>query len=90
MAVIRHVYLVDVVMVDVFHPPHKTYLLQNSVANTHDACVILIVIPILHPPPCSDLRMKSDLDIDTPNVVENIVSCAVLVVLEDDQHVGRL
>jgi hypothetical protein len=74
---------VDVVVVDVFHPHHMTYLLQNSVANTHNSCIILVIVPVLRPPPCSNLRTKSDLTIDAPKVVENIVGCVVLVVLED-------
>jgi hypothetical protein len=68
-------YLMDVVMVDVFPPPHMIYLLQNSVVNTYNACIILIVVPIL--------------TIDALDVDENIVSCAVLVVLEDGHHVGH-
>jgi hypothetical protein len=76
-------YLVDVVMVDVFDPPHTTYLLRNSVANNHKLCIILVVVPVLHPPPCFDLRTKSDLTVDALDVVENIVGCTMLVVLED-------
>jgi hypothetical protein len=89
LAVVRHVYLVDVV--DVFPPQHMTYLRRDSVVNSSNTCIIIIVVvPILHPPPFSDLRTKSDLTIDAMDVVENIIGGAVLVVLEDSQHVSRL
>jgi hypothetical protein len=52
-------------------------------ANSHKLCVILVVVPALRPPPCFDLRTKSDPTIDATDVVENIISCAILVVLED-------
>jgi hypothetical protein len=54
-AVFRHVYLMEAVGVDVFPPPHMNYLIRNSVVNTHNACIILVIVPVLHPPPCSDL-----------------------------------
>jgi hypothetical protein len=60
------------------------------VENTHNACIILVIVPIIHPLPCSDLRTKSDLNVDVPDVVENIIGCVVLVVLEDGQHIGHL
>jgi hypothetical protein len=82
-AVFQHVYLMDVVMVDMFDPPHTMYLLQNSVANSHKSPIILIVVPVLRPPLCSDLRTKSDLTVDVSDVIENIVGCTVLLVLED-------
>jgi hypothetical protein len=76
--------------VDVFPPPHTNHLIRNSVVNTHNACIIRILVLVLHNPPCSNLRTKSDLTVDVPDVVENIIGCAVLVVLEDGQHVGCL
>jgi hypothetical protein len=76
--VFRHVYLVDVVMVDVFHPHHTAYLLQNSVVNTHNSCIILVIVPILHPPLCTNMLTKIDITVDVPDVVENIVGCAVV------------
>jgi hypothetical protein len=82
LAVLRNVYLMEVVRVYVFPPPHTNYLIKNSLVNTHNACIILVVVPILHPPPCSDLRTKSDLTVHMPDVVENIIGYAVLVVLE--------
>jgi hypothetical protein len=82
------VYHVDVVVVDVFDSPHMTFPVQNPVANSHKSCIILVVVPVLHPPLCSNLRTKSDLTVDASDVVENIVGCTVLVVREDDQHVG--
>jgi hypothetical protein len=69
-----HLYLMEVV--DVFPPPHMIYLLRNSVANTQYMFIILVIVPVL--------------TVDVPDVVENIVGCAVLVVLEDGQHVGCL
>jgi hypothetical protein len=84
------VYLVEVVGVDVFPPPHMKYLIRNSVANTHNASIILSVVLVVRPSPCSDLRTKSDLTVDVSHVVKNIVSCAMLVVLQDGQHVGCL
>jgi hypothetical protein len=83
-------YLLEVVGVDVFPPPHTTYLIRNSFANTQNTWFILVAVLVLHPPPCPDLRTKSDLTVHTPDVVENIVRYAVLVVLEDGQHVRRL
>jgi hypothetical protein len=59
-------------------------------ANSHKSCIILIIIPVLRPPPCYDLRTKSDLTVDAPDVVDNIVGCIMLVLLEDGQHVGCL
>jgi hypothetical protein len=47
MAIFLQVYLMDVVLVDVFPPPHMIYLLQNLVVNTHNACIILILVPVL-------------------------------------------
>jgi hypothetical protein len=47
LAILWHVYLIDVVLVDVFPPPHMIYLLQNLVVNTHNACIILILVPVL-------------------------------------------
>jgi hypothetical protein len=79
-----------VVVVDVFPPSHMIYLLRNTVTNTHNMCIILIIVPVLRPPPCSDLRTKSDLTIDASDVVGNIIVCVILVVLEDDQRVGHL
>jgi hypothetical protein len=76
--------------VDVFPPPHTTYLIKNLSANTQNACFILVASLILHLPPCPDLQTKSDLTVHTPDVVENIVGYAVLVVLEDGQHIGHL
>jgi hypothetical protein len=55
LVVFQHVYLMDVVLIDVFSPPHMIYLLRNSVANTHNVCIILVVVPIL--------------TVDTPDVV---------------------
>jgi hypothetical protein len=66
----------DVVVVDLFPPPHMIYLLQNSVANTQNMCIILVVVPVL--------------TVDATDVVENIIGCIMLVVLEDGQHVGFL
>jgi hypothetical protein len=75
---------------NVFHPHRTMYLIRNSFANTQNACFILVVVLVLHPPPCSDLRTKSDLTVHASDVVENIIGYTVIVVLEDDQHVGRL
>jgi hypothetical protein len=75
-AVFQHLYLMDVVVVDVFPPPHTIYLLRNLVVNTHNACIIPVVVPAL--------------TVYTLDVVENIVGCTVLIVPEDGQHVGRL
>jgi hypothetical protein len=85
-----YVYLVGVVGVDVFPPPHTNYLIRNLVVNTHNTSIILGVVLIVRPPPCSDLRTKSDLTIDMSDVAENIVSGAMLVVLQDSQHIGHL
>jgi hypothetical protein len=37
----------DVVVVDVFPPPHMIYILRNLVANTHNAYINLVVAPVL-------------------------------------------
>jgi hypothetical protein len=74
LVIFQKVYLREVVGVDVFPPPHMNYLIKNSLANTHNVYIILIVVvPVLHHPPCSDLRTKSDRTVHTPDVVENIV-----------------
>jgi hypothetical protein len=78
------------VVVDVFPPHHMTYLRRHSVAHSGNTCLILVVDPVLRPSPSSDLRTRSDLTVDAPDVVENIVGGTVLVVLEDGQHVSRL
>jgi hypothetical protein len=52
--------------------------------------IIIVVVSLLHPPPSSDLRTKSHLTVDATDVVENIVGGAVLVVLEDGQHISHL
>jgi hypothetical protein len=90
LAIFQQMYLLEVVGVDVFPPPHMMYLIRNSFANTQNACFILIAVLVLHRPPCPDLRTKSDLTVHTPDVVENIVGYSMLVVLEDDQHIGVL
>jgi hypothetical protein len=70
----------DVVFVDVFPPHHLTYLRRDSVMNLGNMCIILVVGLILPPPPSSDLRTKSVLTIDTPDVVENIIGGIVLII----------
>jgi hypothetical protein len=82
--------LLEVVGVDVFPPPHTTYLIRNSFTNTQNTCFILVKVLVLHTPPCPDLWTKSDLTVHTPDVVENIIGYTVLVVLEDGHHVGCL
>jgi hypothetical protein len=66
----------DAIVVGVFPPTHTIYLLRNLVANTHNTCIILVVVPIL--------------TVEALDVVENIVGYVVLVVLEDEQHIGHL
>jgi hypothetical protein len=88
--IFRQMYLLEVVGVEVFPPPHMTYLIRNSFANTQNVCFILVAVLVLHPPPCPDQRTKSDLTVHTPDVVENIIGYAMLVVLEDGQHIGLL
>jgi hypothetical protein len=90
LVVFWQMYLLEVVGVDVFPPHHSTYLIRNSFANTQNSYFILITGLVLHPPLCPDLRTKSDLTVHALNVVENIVGYAVLVVLDDGQHVGCL
>jgi hypothetical protein len=73
LVVFQQMCLLEVVGVDVFPPPHTTYLIRNSFANTQNACVTLIAVVVLHRPPCPDLRTKRDLIVHTSNVVENII-----------------
>jgi hypothetical protein len=61
-----------------------TYLRQDSVPHSGNTCIILIVGTVLRPPLSSDLQTRSDLTIKMPDVVENILGGAMLVVLEDD------
>jgi hypothetical protein len=56
LAIFRKVYLKEVVGVDVFPLPHMNYLIKNSLANTHNVYIILVVVvPVLHHPSCFDL-----------------------------------
>jgi hypothetical protein len=77
-------------MVDVFPPHHLTYLHRDTVVHSGNTCIILVVGPILHPPLSSDLRTRSDLTVNALDVVENILSSALLVVLDDGLNISRL
>jgi hypothetical protein len=76
----------DVLVVDVFLPHHTTYLERDSVAHTIDTYGVLLVATTLRPP-SYDLRTRSGFTIDALDVVEHILGRAVLLVLDDGQHV---
>jgi hypothetical protein len=74
LVVFWNVYLQEVVGFDVPPLPHTNYLIKNSLANTHNVYIILVVVvPVLHHPPCSDLRTKSVCTVHALDVVENII-----------------
>jgi hypothetical protein len=90
LTVIRHVPLINDALVDVYPPQHMTYLLLYSVPHSGNAHLILIVNPFIHPQPSSNMRTKKDLTVNTVDEVEGMVGGAMLVVVEDGQHVSCL
>jgi hypothetical protein len=84
------VQLINDVLVDVFPPQHTTYLLLYSVLHLGNARIILIMNPFIYPQPSSNMFAIRDLTINAADEIENMASGAVLVVVEDGQHVSRL
>jgi hypothetical protein len=85
-AVVRHVYLMDVLLVDVLPPHHMIYLLRCSVAHSLNTYTVLLGAFVACPP-SSDLHTRSGLTIHASDVVEYILDGAILVVLDEGQHV---